>query len=192
MDVAMPEADLSSYVRPCLSGDPQAWSMLVDRLWPVVAGAVWRTAGSAFDQHGLDDICQDVFVKLCDNDSRLLKRYDPALSPLERYVAVIARSTALDHLRKKPRIPLPTPAEKLPEPPPGREVGLIPDIEEWELTAALGTLTDREREVMDNLFLANLTTAETAVATGMSEGTVRSHKMNALAKLRTFFGIGGK
>lgn len=188
----MPEPQLSSYIQSCLNGDHLAWSVLVDRLWPVVAGAVWRTAGTAFDRHALDDICQDAFVKLCDDDSRLLRRYDPALSPLERYVAVIARSTALDHLRKKQRIPLPTPAEKLPEPPPDREAEFASDIEDWELTAALGTLTGREREVMDNLFLAGLTTAETAAATGMSEVTVRTHKMNALEKLRIFFGVAGK
>ena len=188
----MPETELSTYVRPCLNGDHQAWAVLVDRLWPVVVGAVWRTAGAAFDQHAQDDICQDVFVKLCDNDSRLLRRYDPALSPLERYVAVIARSTALDHLRKKPRIPLPTPAEKLPEPQPDPKAELAAEIEDWELAAALGALTIREREVVDKLFFAQLTTAETAKATGMSEVTVRTHKMNALEKLRAFFGDAGK
>lgn len=63
------------------------------------------------------------------------------------------------------------------------------DIEEWELTAALGVLTAREREVMDCLFRKEMTTGETAGELGMAEATVRIHKMSGLTKLRRHFGV---
>ena len=79
-------------VARCLRGDEQAWELLVDRLWPVVAGTVWKCIGGARDAHVVDDVCQDVFVKLCADGYRALRRFDPSRGTLERYVAVMARS----------------------------------------------------------------------------------------------------
>ena len=41
------------------------------------------------------DAAQDVFVRLCAGDFRLLKTYDPARASLATWLAVVARSAAV-------------------------------------------------------------------------------------------------
>lgn len=172
----------------CLRGDEQAWESLVDGLWPVVAGTVWKCIGGARDPHVVDDVCQDVFVKLCADDFRALRRYAPARGTLERYVAVMSRSAAIDAVRSKGKTKHVALSGYLEESLAAPE-NQAPLIEDWELAAALGTLTAREREVMDCLYRREMSTADTAGELGMAEATVRIHKMAGLDKLRRFFGV---
>lgn len=174
-------------VARCLDGDDGAWERLVDRLWPVVAGTVWKSIGGR-DADTVDDICQDVFVKLCADDFRGLRRFDASRGTVERYVAVMARTTAIDAVRGKAKaqhVSIAGMEEQFAAP--GDD--MLPPIEDWELAAALGTLTPRERETMDCLFRREMTTAEAAAELGMAEATIRIHKMGALGKLRVYFGV---
>jgi RNA polymerase sigma factor (sigma-70 family) len=50
--------------------------------------------------------------------------------------------------------------------------------------AALAQLPDRQREVLVLRFYGDLSVAQTAAATGASEGTVKSHTSRALARMR--------
>jgi RNA polymerase sigma factor (sigma-70 family) len=50
--------------------------------------------------------------------------------------------------------------------------------------AALAQLPDRQREVIVLRFYADLSVAETAAATGASEGTVKSYTSRALDRMR--------
>lgn len=181
-------SELNATLARCFDGDDAAWERLVDALWPVVAGSVWKSIGSSMDANAVDDVCQDVFVKLCADDCRMLRRFDPARGALERYAAVVARSTALDAVRGRGRgsrtVSLDVVAEKA-----SSSEDALPMLEDWELAAALGTLTDRERQVMDMLYRREMSTAETAKELGMAESTVRIHKMSGLAKLRKYFGV---
>ncbi len=175
-------------IAACLQGDEQAWESLVDRLWPVVAGTVWKCCGGTRDANAIDDICQDVFVKLCVDDFRALRRFDPARGSLERYAAVMARSTAVDAIRGKSKARHIAISSFMEESLPAPE-GDRPLIEDWEFAAALGTLTEREREVMERLYRREMSTGDAAAELGMAEATVRVHKMSGLEKMRKFFGI---
>lgn len=175
-------------VARCLAGDDQAWERLVDRLWPVVAGTVWKSLGGSRDADTVDDVCQDVFVKLCANDYRGLRQFNPGRGALERYVAVMARSTAIDAMRGKGKIRHAS-IDGMEEQFAAPTGDILPPVEDWELAAALGTLTPREQETMDCLFRREMSTAEAAGELGMAESTIRIHKMSALGKLRAYFGV---
>ena len=56
---------------------------------------------------------QEVFVRLCKDDFRLLKTYDPARAGLTTWLTIVARSTARDVLRR--RHPATTPIDAVPE-----------------------------------------------------------------------------
>ena len=54
--------------------------------------------------HGPDDsndIAQDVFVRLCKDNCRLLKQFDPQRAGLKTWLGVVSSSVTIDHLRKK-------------------------------------------------------------------------------------------
>jgi RNA polymerase sigma-70 factor (sigma-E family) len=57
-----------------------------------------------------------------------------------------------------------------------------------QIMAALAQLPERQREVLVLRFYGDLSVAETAAATGASEGTVKSHTSRALARMRDLLG----
>ena len=49
----------------------------------------------------IEDLTQEVFVRLCKDDFRLLRTYDPARAGLSTWLTIVARSTARDALRRR-------------------------------------------------------------------------------------------
>ena len=74
-DTSMPANEL---VRSCpLSRDRKAWEEFVRRFHRLIAAVALRTArqwGEPSDRI-LDDLIQDTYLKLCDEDCRLLREY---------------------------------------------------------------------------------------------------------------------
>lgn len=64
------------------------------------------------------------------------------------------------------------------------------DSDSDQVRAALRLLPDRQREVLTLRYVAELSDAEIAAATGLSEGGVRSASSRGLAALRTALGGG--
>ena len=48
----------------------------------------------------VEDLTQEVFLRLCKDDFRLLRSYDPARAGLSTWITIVARSTARDALRR--------------------------------------------------------------------------------------------
>ncbi len=77
---------------------------LVEQYWNLVCSTVRKTfrvknAPIANDQ--VEDICQEVFFQLLDDDRRRLRRFTPAKEhSLARWIVVIATHTTLNFLRK--------------------------------------------------------------------------------------------
>lgn len=93
-------------------GDPAAIRALVAQLTPPIQYQVTAVLLSRAprDLRGLardevHDLVQIVFVQLFDHEWRALRRWDPARGGLNTYVRQVARSTAMDHLRKASRRP---------------------------------------------------------------------------------------
>ena len=89
-------------LRTLVTGNKRAWDSFVTAAAPLINAVVRRTLASyRLSEEDVMDAAQDVFVRLCANDYRLLKTYDPARAGLSTWLAVVARSAAVDHARRR-------------------------------------------------------------------------------------------
>jgi RNA polymerase sigma-70 factor (ECF subfamily) len=167
-----------------MAGDKKAWDAFVGRFAPVIYAAVSRTLGSRSSpagQHDIEDIVQDVFVRLLGNDYRLLRTYDPNRASLVTWLTIVARSTALDHLRKRRPEAANIEAVALPAPAPAEAaaVKFPPHL-----------LTERQRLVLHMAFDKQMSVEEIARLLGIDAQTVRSTRHKAIRRLREYFDTG--
>ena len=98
-------SELSSVqlVQECAgSKDPDAWAEFIRRFQPVIAAAVWRTARPFGETSGqlIDDLVQDTYLKLCENDSRLLRSFQPrSEDSIFSYLKVVGANVAHDYFK---------------------------------------------------------------------------------------------
>jgi RNA polymerase sigma factor (sigma-70 family) len=159
-------------------GEKGAWDAFVRRYAGLVAAAVRAVAR---DPGEVEDLAQDVFLRLCKDDFRLLRSYDPARAGLSTWITIVARSTARDTLRR--RRPVAVPIEGVPE------ARLA--VEPAELTRKLklpeALLSPRQREILAMLYDHEMEVAEVAAKLGIDPQTVRSAHHKAMLKLRAHF-----
>lgn len=177
----------STILRQALSGDENAWDKLFDLLWPVIYGAVATKVANTHLTGQIEDLAQSVLVKLLDDNAKRLRLFSPEKGMLESFVARVARNFTIDHLRNPSNafhhsdisdfIDFLSEAE-----------APLPMVEPWEIDAAMGTLSEREREVVQLHYLGHLEAMEIAEKLNLTASTVRSEKSRALKKLRQFFG----
>lgn len=78
---------------------------LVEAYWKLVCSTVRRTfslKGAPLIQDDIEDVCQDVFLQLFDDDRRRLRLYKEGEGhSLARWIVVIATHTTLNCLRKR-------------------------------------------------------------------------------------------
>src|SRR5712692_5260305 len=96
-DRAAGGSDLAALIR----GEKGAWDAFVRRYAALIMAAV---RGVAPEGGEAEDLAQEVFVRLCRDEFRLLKTYDPARAGLTTWLTIVARSTARDAQRRR-RIP---------------------------------------------------------------------------------------
>ena len=159
-------------------GDKGAWEAFVRRYAGLVAAAVRGVAREAAE---VEDLAQEVFFRLCKDDFRLLRSYDPARAGLSTWITIVARSTARDAMRRYR--PVLTPIDAVPE---GR-LAVVPvePIQKLKLPDAL--LSPRQREILTMLYDREMEVAEIAAAFGIDPQTVRSAHHKAMVKLRAHF-----
>ena len=96
----------------CIHGDKRAWDAFVDRWAGIIHAAVQRAfqgGRGAAARAEVEDTVQDVFLRLVKDDFRLLRSYDANRASLSTWLTLVARSTAIDRLRRKrppPTVPL--------------------------------------------------------------------------------------
>jgi RNA polymerase sigma-70 factor (ECF subfamily) len=90
-------------LRECIGGrSSAAWEEFIHRYQPVIAGAVLRLLHQRgrWDSTLTDDLVQDVFLKLCADNCRLLRNFKPVHpDAIYGYLKVIAASVTQDHFR---------------------------------------------------------------------------------------------
>jgi RNA polymerase sigma-70 factor, ECF subfamily len=93
----------SELVRACAgSNDEGAWAEFIGRFHVVIAAAVLRTARH-WDEPSrpqLDDLIQDTYLKLCENDCRLLRSFQPRQEDsIYGFLKVVAANVVHDHFK---------------------------------------------------------------------------------------------
>jgi len=90
-------------VRACAgSKDQRAWAEFIRRFQFVIASAVLRTARlwGEPSRLQLDDLIQDTYLKLCENDSRLLRSFQPRQEDsIYGFLKLIAANVVHDHFK---------------------------------------------------------------------------------------------
>lgn len=173
-----PQPDLER----CCRGDAEAWQDLVVSTVPLVSSAVRRVLrGPTLPGRGLDvdDIVQDVFVRLMKDDFRVLRGYDPARASFSTWITIVARSVTLDIVRRQHR----ETADLDAVPVVGISLGDHDPPMAWD-DLPLNALSDRQQLVMQLLYAHGLTVPAAAETLGINEQTVRSTKHKALERLR--------
>ena len=147
----------------------------------LVVASVRRTIGTGNRPADLEleDIVQAIYLKLIRNDCRLLRTFDPGRASMSTWLTLVARSTAIDTLRRLK--PLTTEVED--------STSAVPykPVSEPDVHIPVHILTGRQRLVLTLLFDDERSVPEAAEILGVNQQTIRSTKHKALERLRAHF-----
>ena len=161
------------------AGDRRAFGVFYDRTVPLVFGLLLRMLR---DGHAAEEVAQDVYVQLW----RSAATFDPARSTGLAWVAMVARSRAIDRLRADSslRAALETAGADL-APPSGPDPSEETSLRERRarVRAAVNALPPEQRQALELAFFHGLSHTEIAARTATPLGTVKTRIRAALAKL---------
>jgi len=173
-------------VQLCLSGDADAYAVLVERYGGRVYNIALRITHDADAAH---DCAQEAFIRAY----RALHQYDPAF-PFGPWIFRITTNASLNHAQRWHAHE--TPVEELPEDPEPTESGPEPTAvrreEVAEVLAAMAQLPPAYRAALTLRHIQQLSYQEVADALGLPIGTVKTHLHRARTALRTILGGTGR
>jgi RNA polymerase sigma factor (sigma-70 family) len=174
------EIDLKALV----GGDKRSWDMFCARYAPTIHAAVRRAFGTGRpSQDDLLDAGQEVFLKLCRDDYKLLREFDPKRAKLATWIGIIAYSTTVDWLRRR------KPTANIDDVP---EAALAVDpVEREKLRIPDGLLSERQALVLKLIYDREMDVPEIAKLLNVEQQTVRSTHHKALIRLREHFNPAG-
>jgi RNA polymerase sigma-70 factor (ECF subfamily) len=161
-------------------GERGAWQHFVRQFAGIVYAAVQRRLIPAGRGDEVEDVVQEVYVRLCKADFRLLRSYDPARARLSTWLTVVATSASIDYLRRQRMTKIAiedAPESCLAVEDPTFENIKIPD----------GLLSGRQALVLELLYKRDLEVSDAAQIMKIDPQTVRSTHHKALTKLRAHF-----
>jgi RNA polymerase sigma-70 factor (ECF subfamily) len=154
--------------------DPNAVRALYEEYGPGALALLRDTIG---DRMAVEDVYQQVLLEAWQR----CPSYDPARASLRTWLSTIARSRAIDHLRR--RVPEPCDPSRDPGRTTQRELA-VEVLERMALEELLGRLPREEAEVVRLRFHCGLTQRQVGTALAIPLGTVKSRNASALAHLR--------
>lgn len=160
--------------------DPRSASELYDRFAPRIFGLGMVMLGNAAQA---EDLVQDTFVKVW----RTVDSYDPARGSLDTWMLLIARSLAIDLIRRRvleTRIlaSQDRSSEASDEPGPD-ELAETLDLSD-RARLAMVSLSPGQRAALELAYFGGKTSAEVAELEGIPVGTAKTRIRTALMKLR--------
>lgn len=168
-------------VRDALAGVAAAQRRLIEKLAPEIHFSVakmlrsWRKgpASGRDVRQEVEDMVQEVFLELFEDDGKALRRWDPDRLPLRGYVGYIARIRTAEVLRSRrsPWREEPNPAAELdretPRGNPENEASSREELREVYLCLIRGFTADDGR-IFDLLLVQEASPLEAAAVTGKS------------------------
>lgn len=171
--------DEAHLIRQAQKGDAQACAILYDRHYDAVYRYCYYRLG---DGHAAQDMAGDVFVRMVEK----LDTFRPRGRPLLAWLYTIARNLVTDHHRRQGKANHVSLDEALvlADDGDGPERQAQRRLEAECLAAALGHLTEDQRQVILLKFMENLSNDEVACLLSKSEGAIKSLQHRALGALR--------
>src|SRR5688572_17952154 len=160
-----------SLLRRIVDGDPRALGELYDVLAPLVHGLALRILR---DRRDAEDVVQEAFVQAWQQAAR----YDPARGNVAAWLCTIARTRALDRLRRR--------TARREDPGDSFEHGAdAPRAEETlAVRKALESLPPDQRRALELAYYEGLTHTEIAARLDEPLGTIKTRIRTAMIRLR--------
>lgn len=156
--------------------DEAAFAALFAHFAPRVKAFLMK---SGADEALAEECTQDVMVTLW-NKAHL---FDPTRASVATWIFTIARNRKIDLIRRARR-PEPEDLPWGPEPEPDQAEAIALQQETTRLGAALATLPEKQRFLVEKAFYGDLSHSEIAEQTGLPLGTIKSRIRLALERLR--------
>lgn len=156
--------------------DTDAFTALFQHFAPRVKAFLVK---SGADQATAEEVAQDVMVTVWNKATQ----FDPARASVATWIFTIARNRRIDMLRRDRR---PEPEELFwgPEEEPDQLQVLALQQESDQLIAAIATLPEKQRIMIERAYFSDLSHSEIAEETGLPLGTIKSRIRLALDRLR--------
>jgi RNA polymerase sigma-70 factor (ECF subfamily) len=93
---------LEALIRSCAeTTNPAAWDEFIRRFNPLICSVILRiTRAGRLHVNNLDDLTQEIYLKLCANDCRLLREFRPTeMQSIFGFIKVVAANVVRDHFR---------------------------------------------------------------------------------------------
>jgi len=173
---AMPETD-QDLIAQTAAGDREAFSRLYDRYAPRVMGLIVKIVRNRTEA---DDVLQEAFLQIWAKAAR----FDPSRSAPDVWIFLIARSRALDKLRRLSSPPREGAERAEPDPP---DRGLERAETAGQVQSALGHLPSEQREPIRLAFYHGLTHEQIARQLNVPLGTIKTRIRLGMSRLRDRF-----
>lgn len=155
----------------------QLYEQTVDRLY----GLVFRLLNNAQDA---EDILNELYLKVWHEP----ERYDPTRGPVIAWLVIMARSRALDELRKRKLTQHSSLDESIEDCEAQQTPSPVDVLSQWQegsrVKHALIQLTEVQRQLISLAFFEELSHAEIAAQMALPLGTVKSHLRRAQQTLK--------
>ena len=171
----MPAPEAQSLLHCLTGGDAAALGEFYDRFAGLVNGLALRILRNTTEA---EDVVQEVFIQVW----RQAERFDPSRGSPEAWLCTIARTRALDRLRRRTAR-----REEASDAAPG--VSAVPRTEEaLAVRKALEGLSADQRHALELAYYEGLTHTEIAARLGEPLGTVKTRIRTAMIRLRDVLG----
>jgi RNA polymerase sigma-70 factor, ECF subfamily len=184
----LPNESDQTLVKRMNDGDDHAFATFYDRFAPGLFSMIFAILR---DQKESEDVLQEAFVQMW----KRAQTYDAARSSLFTWAVMISRHKAIDRLRSRQRqtrlaeaVAKEQTGEMISRPADRADNVLARSDDRDRVLAALGRLSDPQREALDLAFFSGLTQTEISEKLGAPLGTVKARIRRGLLALRDVLG----